>query len=166
MNRAELIARIREQPTDERVLVYADWLQSHDDPLGEHIVVSHALEQRADLELEKQRDRLRALHPKAIFGELDEHLDNVRLIWSRGLIIGAELDGAVARVPSSEPAANLPARLTNPGPFPLRIVRQLVSAPASVTLRSVLLARVSNAEEIIRELERTRGLRDLKIQRT
>lgn len=149
MDRAELIAQLQKNPTDGHVLVYADWLQAQGDPLGEHIGLSSSPDQEA------ARERLREKYPRAILGDLDPRVEGLRLTWKRGLIASAELDGAIARSADGhrpDQVAKLPLRLTSPGALRPRTVRLLLQAPASILLRSIMLARVNNVAELMREV--------------
>ncbi len=79
------IARLREAPDDELLLVFADWLQSVEDPRGELITLHHALEAATGDEHVRLADlekKLLAVHRKHLVAD---RIDGT-LGWRRGIV--------------------------------------------------------------------------------
>ncbi|MDQ3364183.1 MAG: DUF4132 domain-containing protein [Myxococcota bacterium] len=94
----ELEAVIVEDPTDAgRYLVYADWLQTRNDPRGTLIALDHAARVSGDPAHLVAADALRYEHPGAFFGMLEPYTRErdgrtpVHLDWFMGFIKGARI---------------------------------------------------------------------------
>jgi uncharacterized protein (TIGR02996 family) len=124
MREAEAFERaIIEHPDDlSSYSAYADWLQEHDDPLGEFIAVQLALEDESrpkqEREALKKRERkLLAANEGAWLGKLVKFLDpeedeenprpNVAYRWRRGFI--SELDAQCVTIELGQAIAACPA---------------------------------------------------------
>lgn len=92
--RADLEALLRNEPDNfDHRLVYGDWLQGQQDPLGELIARQLASASEPDNhKLARAADSYLHEHADALFGPLAEYLDTVvRLDWRGGFIEAATL---------------------------------------------------------------------------
>ncbi len=86
----ELEANVADNPDDVNAyLVYADWLQSTDDPLGEFVALS--CRAASDPVLKKLANKQLKLHEKTWLGALAEHTDLASLEWRNGFIESARV---------------------------------------------------------------------------
>jgi uncharacterized protein (TIGR02996 family) len=91
-------------------LVYADWLQEHDDPRGALVVIQRQLAARPDdPSLRVAEQDLFARHRTALLGTLDDRT-RVALRWGSGFIRRASIAGAGAL----DAAADVTALLAHP----------------------------------------------------
>ncbi len=123
-----LLAQIHATPTEpDPYLVYADYLQSEGDPLGELIALGHALFGETDIprfiRLQARRDELLATHKRHLFGALAEYLHEVKLDWRFGVVQRATLTRAA------------PNGLA--GPYDLALVQSVLSAPVCCALQAL-----------------------------
>lgn len=92
--RADIEAMLRSEPDNlDHRLVYGDWLQAHDDPLGELIARQLArASEPGNSALEQAAASYLREHASALFGPLAEYLDTVvRPVWRGGFIDAATL---------------------------------------------------------------------------
>ena len=140
------IARLRDAPDHDLMLVFADWLQSVDDPRGELIIVQHALETAAGAHrrlLVDREKKLLAAHRKHLMPDRIEGT----YVWRRGFVqrvVLKNVDHGLARV-FAHPSLRLLRELVveTDGQTSIVVAANLPT-PLSPTLRVLDLSNMSS----------------------
>jgi uncharacterized protein (TIGR02996 family) len=176
---ADLEAAIEQNPDDEHAyLVYADWLQTQDDPRGELIALQAAqLRDPSDKKIATRITELLARHDEALLGELGGEMD---VGWHLGFVRTTRL--APDKDPT-KPVEALRALLAHPsgrfvqsisfastkGVDPKKIVKLLKNAKQPATLAELHINATfdieTDAPELLKLFPRLNRSLDVEWQR-